>query len=187
LDLDLEKKKSQRTIISVVLGVAILACMIFLLYNQTSTLQEVRAQVEQEEIALQQEEARLLNLIALSKQASELEERKARAEALLPPLPKENTLITGMLDLGVTSKTDLLQVRFGERIPQQGYDEMPINLTFEGRYHGLLILLDNLQNWQRNVRIDEVKIGKGKDDYPWVKADLTAAAFYQQQGKEAQQ
>lgn len=187
MDSNLEKKKTQQTVLSVVLGVAILACMIFLLYNQTGTLQEARAQVEQEELALQQEEARLLNLIALSKQASELEERKARAEALLPPLPKENTLITGMLDLGVTSKTDLLQVRFGERIPQQGYDEMPINLTFEGRYHGLLILLDNLQNWQRNVRIDEVKIGKGKDDYPWVKADLTAAAFYQQQGKEAQQ
>jgi flagellar basal-body M-ring protein/flagellar hook-basal body protein fliF len=142
---------------------------------------------EQEELALQQEEARLLNLIALSKQAPELEERKARAEALLPPLPKENTLLTGMQDLGVESKTDLLEVSFGERIPQQGYDEMPLNLTFEGRYHGLLKLLDNLQNWQRNVRIDEVKIGKGKDDYPWVKADLTAAAFYQQQGKEAQQ
>ena len=104
MDSDLEKKKTQRTILSVVLGVAILACMIFLLYNQTSTLQEARAQVEQEELALQQEEARLLNLIALSKQASELEERKARAEALLPPLPKENTLITGMLGLGVNPR-----------------------------------------------------------------------------------
>lgn len=187
MDLELEKKKSQRTIIIVVLGVAILACMIYLLYNQTATLQEARDQVEQEEIALQREEANLLNLVALSKQAPELEERKAIAEALLPPLPKENTLLTGIQDLGDKSETDLLQVRFGERIPHQGYDEMPINLTFEGRYHGLLKLLDNLQNWQRNVRIDEVKIGKGKGDYPQVKADLTVAAFYQQQGKEAQQ
>jgi Tfp pilus assembly protein PilO len=139
LDSNLEKKKTQQTVLSVVLGVAILACMIFLLYNQTGTLQEARAQVEQEELALQQEEARLLNLIALSKQAPELEERKARAEALLPPLPKENTLLTGMQDLGVESKTDLLEVSFGERIPQQGYDEMPLNLTFEGRYQQLTI------------------------------------------------
>ncbi|MEG3068017.1 MAG: type 4a pilus biogenesis protein PilO [Syntrophaceticus schinkii] len=59
------------------------------------------------------------------------------------------------------SKTDLLQVRFEKRIPKKGYDEMPIKLTFEGRYHGLLILLDNLQNWERNVRVNEVKVGKG--------------------------
>ncbi|MGI6078974.1 MAG: type 4a pilus biogenesis protein PilO [Fastidiosipilaceae bacterium] len=184
--MDLEKKKQQQTILTVVLGVAILGCMIFLLYSQTNALKEARSQVEQEETALRQEERRLLNLIKLSKQVPELEERKAHAEALIPPLPNENLLITGIQDLADKSKTDLLQVRFETRIPKKGYDEMPIKLTFEGRYHGLLILLDNLQNWNRNIRVNEVKIGKGSKEYPQIKAEITAAAFYRQQGKEAQ-
>jgi type IV pilus assembly protein PilO len=184
--LDLGKKKQQQTILTVVLGVAILACMFYLLYNQANALKEARAQVEQEESALQQEDDRLLNLISLSKQADKLEERKARAEELIPVVPNEDLLLTGIQDLADKSKTDLLQVRFEKRIPKKGYDEMPIKLTFEGRYHGLLILLDNLQNWERNVRVNEVKVGKGSKEYPQVKADITAAAFYQQQGKEAQ-
>ena len=48
-----------------------------------------------------------------------------------------------------------------KRVPKKDYDEMPIKLTFEGHYHGLLILLDNLQNWKRNVRVNEVKVSKG--------------------------
>jgi flagellar basal body-associated protein FliL len=70
--LDLGKKKQQQTILTVVLGVAILACMFYLLYNQANALKEARAQVEQEESALQQEDDRLLNLISLSKQADKL-------------------------------------------------------------------------------------------------------------------
>ncbi|HHV35937.1 MAG TPA: type 4a pilus biogenesis protein PilO [Syntrophomonadaceae bacterium] len=184
--MDLEKKRSQQTIISVVLGAAILACMIFLLYNQANALKEARFQVEQEESTLQKEEGRLLQLISLSKQAPELEERKARAEELIPAFPGESLLITGIQDLADKSKTDLLDVSFEKRVPKKGYDEMPIKLTFEGRYHGLLILLDNLQNWKRNVRVNEVKVSKGSEDLPQIKAEITAAAFYQEQGKEAQ-
>lgn len=184
--MDLEKKKQQQTIITVVLGVAMLACMFFLLYNQTNALKEARSQVEQEETALKQEEMRLLNLIKLSKQAPELEERKALAEALIPPLPNENLLIAGIQDIADKSKTDLLEVHFDKRVSKQGYDEMPIKLTFEGRYHGLLILLDNLQNWNRNIRVNEVKVSEGSKEYPQIKVEITAAAFYQQQDKEAQ-
>jgi hypothetical protein len=47
--LDLGKKKQQQTILTVVLGVAILACMFYLLYNQANALKEARAQVEQDD------------------------------------------------------------------------------------------------------------------------------------------
>ena len=184
--MDLEKKKTQQTILSAVLGVAILACMLFLLYNQTNALKEARVQVEQEESAYKQEEGRLSYLIGLSRQAPELEQRKAKCEQLIPPLPNENLLITGIQGLADKSKTDLLQVRFEKRISKQDYEEMPVKLIFEGRYHGLLVLLDNMQNWNRALRIDEVKVGRGRDDLPQIKAEITAAAFYQKQGKEAQ-
>jgi Tfp pilus assembly protein PilO len=90
-------------------------------------------------------------------------------------------------DLADKSKTDLLEVHFEKRVSKEGYDEMPIKLIFEGRYHGLLILLDNLQNWNRNVRVNDVRVNEGRDELPQIKAEITAAAFYQQQGKEAQE
>ena len=181
-----EKKSTQQTVLTIVLGVAIMACMLFLLYNQTNALKEARAAAETEEKAYQSEQERLNNLIKLSKQAPALKERKARVEALIPPLPNENLLIIGIQGLADKSKTDLLQVRFEKRVAKQGYEEMPVKLTFEGRYHGLLILLDNMQNWNRALRLNEVKVSEGRDKLPQIKAEITATAFYQKEGKEAQ-
>lgn len=182
-----EIKKQQQTVITVVLGVAILACMIFLLYHQINTLKEARAVVEQEQISLQKEESRLNYLIQLSKQADELEQRKKYLAELVPPLPNENLLITGIQGLADQSDTDFLQVRFENRIYKEGHEEMPVILTFEGRYHGLLTLLDNMQTWNRALRINEVKVTRGRDDLPQIQAEIKAAAFYHQEEKEAQE
>ena len=46
-----ETKKQQQTVIAFVLGVAILACMIFLLYHQINALKEAREVVEQEPVS----------------------------------------------------------------------------------------------------------------------------------------
>lgn len=182
-----EAKKRQQAVITVVLGVAILACMIILLYHQINALKEAREVVEQEQITLKKEQSRLNYLIQLSKQAEELEQRKKYLAELIPPLPDEDLLITGIQGLADQSNTDLLQVRFDNRIAKEGYEEMPVFLTFEGRYHGLLTLLDNMQTWNRALRINEVKVTKGRDDLPRIQAEIKAAAFYHQEGREAQQ
>ncbi|HHW28247.1 MAG TPA: type 4a pilus biogenesis protein PilO [Syntrophomonadaceae bacterium] len=181
-----ETKKQQQIVITVVLGIAILACMIFLLYHQINALKEAQAVVEEKQVILQKEQSRINYLIQLSKQAEQLEQRKKYLAELIPSLPNENLLITGIQGLADQSNTDFLQVRFNERIAQKGYEEMPVVLTFEGRYHGLLSLLDNMQSWNRALRINEVKVTRGRNDLPQIKAEITATAFYQQEGKEAQ-
>ncbi len=181
-----ETKKQQQMVITIVLGIAILACMIFLLYHQINALKEARTVVEEKQVTLQKEQSRLNYLIQLSKQADELEQRKKYLAELIPPLPNEDLLITGIQGLADQSNTDFLQVRFENRIAKDGYEEMPVILTFEGRYHGLLTLLDNMQTWNRALRINEVKVGKGRDDLPQIQAEIKAAAFYHQEGKEGQ-
>jgi Tfp pilus assembly protein PilO len=182
-----ETKKQQQIVIAVLLGVVILSCMIFLLYHQINALKEARAEVEEEQITLQKEQNRLNYLIQLSKQADELEQRKKYLAELIPPLPDEDLLITGIQGLADQSNTDFLQVRFENRIAKEGYEEMPVILTFEGRYHGLLTLLDNMQTWNRVLRINEVRVSSGRDDLPQIQAEIKAAAFYHQEGKEAQE
>ena len=181
-----ETKKQQQMVITIVLGIAILACMIFLLYHQINALKEARTVVEEKQVTLQKEQSRLNYLIQLSKQADKLEQRKEYLAELIPPLPNEDLLITGIQGLADQSNTDFLQVRFENRIAKDGYEEMPVILTFEGRYHGLLTLLDNMQTWNRALRINEVKVGKGRDDLPQIQAEIKAAAFYHQEGKEGQ-
>ncbi|MFY9272573.1 MAG: type 4a pilus biogenesis protein PilO, partial [Thermacetogeniaceae bacterium] len=150
-------------------------------------LKEAREVVEQEQITLKKEQSRLNYLIQLSKQAEELEQRKKYLAELIPPLPDEDLLITGIQGLADQSNTDFLQVRFENRIAKEGYEEMPVILTFEGRYHGLLTLLDNMQTWNRVLRINEVRVSSGRDDLPQIQAEIKAAAFYHQEGKEAQE
>jgi len=50
-----------------------------------------------------------------------------------------------------------------------------------------LTLLDNMQTWNRALRINEVKVTKGRDDLPRIQAEIKAAAFYHQEGREAQE
>ena len=86
--------------------------MIFLLYHQINALKEAQAVVEEKQVILQKEQSRINYLIQLSKQAEQLEQRKKYLAELIPPLPDEDLLITGIQGLADQSNTDFLQVRF---------------------------------------------------------------------------
>ncbi len=176
-----EKRSSAGTILYTVVGVLLLALMLFLVYTQANRFLEMRSQVEQEMIALEEDEEYLLQLIQLRKDAPEIEERIAKAEGLIPPLPKEDLLLQDLSHLADISEIELLSVRFGKRTAKNGYEEMPMDLTFDARYHGLLTLLDHLQNWNRSIRINDVKIGQGKGGFPRISVNISTTAFYLQE------
>jgi type IV pilus assembly protein PilO len=109
-----------------------------------------------------------------------LKESLAALGRLMPAEPQESTLINTIQGMADDCGIQFQQIQFEKRVPKQGYVEMPVKFTFQGRYNGLLALLDKLQKGSRAVRIDEVKVGKGKEDLPQIKVDVTASAFFVQ-------
>lgn len=161
-----------------IIGVAGLALLVFLLYMQIGALQAAWQEVATETTSLNQVQLRLQGLLTAREQYSGLQELLHRYDSLMPAKPEEKALLNILETTAEETGTIFNQIQFDGRITQQGYVEMPIKLSFTGRYQGLINLIDHLQNGPRDIRIDEIKLAKGSQDQHELKVDITASSFY---------
>ena len=159
-------------------GVVALVFLAFLLYVQIGALRTAWQNLSIEKTSLTQVQAHLQVLLGAREQYDGLQELLIRFNRLVPAQPDESVLLDDLQIVANASSTDFNQIQFDNRVNQQGYVEMPIKLTFMGRYQELLNLVERLQNGPRVIRIDEIKLGKGNQDQLRLRADITASAFY---------
>ncbi len=162
-----------------ILGLALAVILVaFLIFNQAKALGAVRARFVEQELLLSQSEARLRSLIEISKDEAEAKERLLKFQDLVPDDPLEEKLITDLQTIADVSSMKFLLIRFGERVNKDSYIEIPMTIAFEGRYPHLLHFLPNLEEMGRAIRIEEVKIGRGRNELPEIVASIKASAFY---------
>ncbi|MBM7854065.1 type IV pilus assembly protein PilO [Desulfohalotomaculum tongense] len=162
----------------IILGAVLLALVLFLVYNQLGALNAAREAAAKERAAIVDVQRRLQQLTTVKKRAQDLNQQLKRCNRLLPPEPNEAELINDIKNYAYRSNVHFIQIRFQKYVPKQGYVEMPFKMVLEGEYHQLLNLLQYLQDGPRLVRIDEVKIGKGREELPVVRVDISGSAFY---------
>jgi Tfp pilus assembly protein PilO len=148
-----------------------------LIQSQVHALAYAMNAAANEQLAIAQAEARLQILLQYKANESILKERMARAERLIPVEAAEGTLVKDIQATADLANTKFVQVRFDKYIPGQEYTTIPLQISFEGRYQGLLVLLDSLRDRSRAVRVDEIRIGQGNQALPQIKADIKANAF----------
>ena len=115
---------------------------------------------------------------SMEEHAEEVKKQMESYEHLMPQTPEENSLINDVKALANRSGVQLSKIKFEERVNKQSYVEMPFKLTFEGCYHNLLNLLQEMRNGPRALRIDDIKISKGQKELPSIKVELTACSFH---------
>ena len=159
-------------------GIAVLIFLVFILYIQVGALQSAWQDVATEKTSLAQVQLRLQDLLAAREQFNGLQELLNRFDRLVPAQPEESVLLGDLETAADAANTDFNQINFDNLVAQKGYVEMPLKLTFMGRYQELISLVDRLQNGPRVIRIDEIKLGKDVQDPLLLRADITASAFY---------
>ncbi|SHE61218.1 type IV pilus assembly protein PilO [Desulforamulus putei DSM 12395] len=152
--------------------------MLLLVYSQFSTLRAVRQQVTAQQDALQQARLRLQALAQVKGQADRLQQQLSTLQGLLPDRPDEGGLLAEWQGMANDCGLQLLQVQFADYLQQKEYVEMPVTIVLEGQYEGLLAFLMDLQQGTRAVKVKEIKIGKGRQEAPLMRVELTAAVFY---------
>ncbi|NMA63779.1 MAG: type 4a pilus biogenesis protein PilO [Syntrophomonadaceae bacterium] len=182
----LRKEVSPGNLLLLLLGVASVVLMGYLVYTQFNALGMAREEKNQEKTALARAETRLQQLQCLQEQGQELQHNLAEAERMLPPEDQENVLISELKIWAGSSGLNLQQIRFQNRSSGQGLVEMPFQTVFEGRYSGFLELLNDLQYGPRALRVDGIKIGKGRQELPYLRMEVTASAFYMDETASAQ-
>jgi len=167
-------------IVPLLLVAVLVLGMGFLIRSEVLALAEARNAAIDEQKAIAHAEARLQTLLQYQADESILLDRMAKVERLMPSEAGEGLLVKEIQAVANSANTRFLTVRFDKHTQGDQYKEIPLQITFEGRYEGLLELLDGLRDRSRAIRVDELKIGEGSEELPQIKADIKAKAFSRQ-------
>ncbi len=168
---------SREEMLAIVLGAAAIILMVFLLYNQFNAIKDGYAAIARERAFLNQTQASYQGLKQLESQAEKMQERLNELNKALPENPAEDLLINDISNIANATGSDLRQVQFAERVPQEKYMEMPVTIALTADYHGMIDLLDYMQNGPRALRIEEFTMS-GDQTSPGIRANIMTTAFY---------
>ena len=171
-------RKNRTHLVIITLSILILGALLFLIYQQLTTARALRDDIAEKEQMVAQAEARLATLKELSLKEDEMREELAHLEGLMPSLPLENQVIRQFQAAADEAEIEMIAVRFADRVNGEDFVEMPLNLTFEGRYRQLRMLLSELEKTERAVRVDDIRMGAGREELPWLQVDIRGSVFY---------
>lgn len=161
-------------ILSVIIGLI----MIIMTITNIGHVNETKGDITTVENEISSNEKRLASLMLLEEKKGVLEKSKVYLANLIPRTPEEYNVIDYIQNLSRMNKTDFVQIQFEDRKQVNNLNEMPLKLSFEGRYISFIQFLGNLSDGERLIRIDEVTISKVDDTLGVIKADVTACAFF---------
>lgn len=148
----------------------------FLYYQQFNNYRLERETLAQEEQALTAAQTRLAAVKKLQEQRDQLEADLELLTQLLPDQAGEDKLLVDLQSGADQAKMDFLQIRFSDRVTNQGYVGMPMQLQLNGTYHELLYFLDYLEFYDRALRIDELRVDESEEN--GLSINIRASAFY---------
>lgn len=158
--------------------VAVILAALAALFWQFTALKAAKEWLENEKTMLAQANARLQAMAELERQASAFEQELAFLQKLLPDGPEEDRLLVDLQSGADLAGMRFVQVRFGEPVARDKYFELPLNLVFEGSYHQLLQLLQYLEVYERALRIEELRMDRGRAEPPGMTVNMRASVFY---------
>lgn len=161
----------------IIVAVLVILALLALIVMQWNTYKQNSALVETEEMTLTQAKARLESLKKLKEREGEFREQLAVLEQMIPGEPGDAQLLVDLQSAADLSALRFASIRFGERAAAEGFTAIPVNMTFEGQYFGIINLLDYIRSYERAVRINELRLA-AKSDSPGINVNINASVFY---------
>jgi Tfp pilus assembly protein PilO len=155
----------------------LVVAMLVAIYLQFGTMRQKQAAVAAEELALNQARSKLQSMKALAEKEDEFRENLVVLGHLMPGSAEEEKLIVDMQSAADLSELHFSVIRFGESADKEGYKALPVTMTYEGQFHGLLNLLEYVSVYERAVRIEELRIQLGAEP-PDITVNVKASVFY---------
>ncbi|MFZ5591868.1 MAG: type 4a pilus biogenesis protein PilO [Bacillota bacterium] len=163
----------------VILAVLLLAVITVLLRQQWLAWCLAGQTLEMEQSRLRAVQVKWQSMAKVQRKVEEAGRQQQALERLLPREMGESSLLRHLQQLAEDAGLELLEVRFGRPVQRSGYMEAALETCWQGRYSGLFSLLRALQHsGQRAVRLDEIKLERGRDDLPQLRAQLSGVVFY---------
>lgn len=169
----------RRKYLIIALAVVVIALAGLLIYFQYSKLMDLRAEVEEEEIALEAARATLERRFEYQQRADEYEERLDYALAKMPTRAEEEGVLRYIHHLAGEYDLRPVEITFEEHYQaEEGYMNMPLSITIEGSYNGIRRLFNDLYSGDRAVRIDNFDVTRAGGNGLDLQVNISAYTFY---------
>lgn len=172
------EKKTIKPVFIYALALLIIILSAVLLYLQYTKLSDLRAEKEQEELALDAARLELTRLIDYRDNAAEYEQRFLIARRKIPPEPAEEEILRHIYRLAAENDLQVADIRYGSRSSGENYTAMPLTIILDGSYQDLRQMLRHLQNSDRAFRVNEIRINRSGGDGSGSRVTLNVNAFY---------
>lgn len=151
----------------------------FFIYVQLSAFIQTQNKVTQATQELQVLHDQYQVLLKIKADAPLYEQKFAQIDQKIPSNAEQGSLISYIQSEAVQTNIQFTQMQFDTQIPQKGYIQIPMKISFVGDYIELTNLLDRLSKGSRGIRVDDVTMTKNDpQSVSKVKAEITAIAFY---------
>lgn len=151
----------------------------FFIYLQLNAFIQTQNKIAQETQELQVLQSKQQSLLKIKNESSLYEQQLAQINQKIPSLAEQGSLITYIRSEALQSNTKFTQLKFDAQIPQKGYFQIPMKISFEGDFAGLTAMLDRMRKGSRGLRVDEIRMSKNvQQSITNIKAEITAIAFY---------
>lgn len=173
-----ERRSLPRSTVTLGLGLLAVLLGIALIYLQAASIRRLNLEKQQEQQALAGSQAYLTRLQDLRDQAPVYRERLSLFQKMIPGAAGEEALLRYIYELADDCDLRVLEVRFETREQATAYVVMPLVITLEGRYQGILQILYMFRHGNRTLRVDYLAISSKQSAASGNKLTIYANAFY---------
>lgn len=164
---------------AVSLAVGIFAVLAFLLWLQVNAWMFWKGKAAAERETAARASAYLTHLKDVKRQAPEIAQQVVKLERAVPQDPAEGYLLAELQALAQEKLTDFLGISFKDAVPRGKYSELPFTATFQGSYPGIAGLVGQVQEAERPIRVEGVKLTQVEgEESGQVKAEIEAVVFF---------
>jgi Tfp pilus assembly protein PilO len=160
-----------------ILAVLLVLLSAVLLYIQYNNLADLQLEEEQEQLALDTAYLQLATLTNHRNNAAEYEQRLEFALKKIPAAPGEEELLRYIQRIAADSEVRASEIRFTGRQESETFIAMGLSLSLEGGFQNLRQFLSYLQNGDRAVRVNDIRISRSGAE-TGSRITITATAFY---------
>ncbi|GEM_PF-702695 len=178
ITIDTEVLSLRSTKIVLVVGALVICGLAFANYQQYGAMADARRWLIDEEKEVEEAEAQLKSRLDLAEREEAMEKALQSMERMVPPRPGESEIISDIQSWADDAGIGFISIRFADRIDDEQYVQMPLELSFEGHYTDMLDLTRYLIEADRAFRIEELRMGSAQGSPPVLSISVRCSVFF---------
>lgn len=152
------KKKNTLQLALIIAFSLVFIFFAYLIIREGLLIGKQTAEINSIEVLIGEKQVLLQKMKDAETRSAELEAQIAVLQKMIPEEPGQNHFLVWVQQISSEASMKLSNVSFGELVIEEGYMEMPVNLSVQGSFKNLLKLLSNLMYSERLVRVDDIDL-----------------------------